>query len=374
MEILVLFTANVSLSDWKKNGIINREISLYSKLQKKYRYTLLTYGDNNDYKFLENSNFNVIPIFSNGKKYLKIIRLLYPVYFVIKNIKNFKKFDLIKSNQLFGAHLGILIKIIYKCKFICRMGYDPNFFYSQRKKNLLGIFLLKIYSLVIYYFSDKIIVTTKEMKKFLINNFYQKEKKIYINPNYVDTSLFSNKPSSKNTIKKFVTVARFDDQKNLLFLFREINITNCSLDVIGPKNDSCKFFNLTKKISKPTKIRFLGTMDNRSLSNEYKKYDAFILLSKYEGNPKALLEAMSSGMLIVASNVSGINNIIVNNKNGFLISFKEGELFSLINDVNKGKYDLKKIRINAKKFILNNHSLIQIAKNEDSIYRSVFRV
>jgi glycosyltransferase involved in cell wall biosynthesis len=369
-----LFTANVSLSDWKKNGIINREISLYSKLQKKHRYTFLTYGDNNDYKFLENSNFNVIPIFSGGKKYLKIIRFFYPVYFVIKNIKNFKKFDLIKSNQLLGAHLGILIKIIYKCKFICRMGYDPNFFYSQKKKKLFIIFLLKIYSLVIYYFSDKIIVTTKEMKRFLINNFYQKEKKIYINPNYVDTSLFSNKPSSKKTIKKFVTVARFDDQKNLSFLFREIKIANCRLDVIGPKNDSYKFFNLTKKISKPTKIRFLGTMDNRSLSNEYKKYDAFILLSKYEGNPKALLEAMSSGMLIVASNVSGINNIIVNNKNGFLISFKEGELFSLINDVNKGNYDLKKIRINAKKFILNNHSLIQIAKNEDSIYRSVFRV
>jgi len=140
MEILVLFTANVSLSDWKKNGILNREISLYSKLQKKYRYTFLTYGNNNDYKFLKNSNFNVIPIFSGGQKYLKIIRLFYPVYFVIKNIKNFKKFDLIKSNQLLGAHLGILIKIIYKCKFICRMGYDPNFFYSQKKKIPLEFF------------------------------------------------------------------------------------------------------------------------------------------------------------------------------------------------------------------------------------------
>ena len=248
------------------------------------------------------------------------------------------------------------------------------FFIVKKKKKLFRIFLLKIYSLVIYYFSDKIIVTTKEMKRFLINNFYQKEKKIYINPNYVDTSLFSNKPSSKKKIKKFVTVTRFDDQKNLPFLFREINATNCRLDVIGPKNDSYKYLNLTKKISKPTKIRFLGTIDNRSLSNKYKKYDAFILLSKYEGNPKALLEAMSNGMLIVASNVSGINNIIVNNKNGFLISFNEGELFSLINDVNKGKYDLKKIRINARKFILNNHSLIQIARNEDSIYQSVFQV
>lgn len=211
------------------------------------------------------------------------------------------------------------------------------------------------------------------MKKFLINNFYQKEKKIYINPNYVDTNLFYNKSSSNNIIKKFVTVTRFDDQKNLLFLFNEINIANCSLDVIGPKNNSYIYLNLIKKISKSSQINFIGTLDNRSLNNRYKKYDAFILLSKYEGNPKAMLEAMSSGMLIVASNVNGINNIIVNNKNGFLINFKEGELFSLINEVNKEKYDLKKIRRNARNYILNNNSLNQIAKNEDSIYRSVLR-
>lgn len=143
MEILVLFTANVSLCDWKKNGIISREISLYSKLQKKYRYTFLTYGNKQDYKLLENYNFNVIPIFSKAKKKSKITRLFYPVYFVIKNIKYFKKFDLIKSNQLLGAHLGILIKIFYKSKFICRMGYDPNFFYSQKKKFFLNHFFLK---------------------------------------------------------------------------------------------------------------------------------------------------------------------------------------------------------------------------------------
>ena len=134
MKVLILFTYNISLLDWKIKKFLKREISLYLKFSSNYKFYFLTYGDEKDLSIISSSKIKVIPIFCN-KKILKnqLLRFLYSIFFVIKNINKFKKFDIIKSNQLLGSHLGILIKIILKKKFICRMGYDPNFFLSKKK-------------------------------------------------------------------------------------------------------------------------------------------------------------------------------------------------------------------------------------------------
>ena len=104
--------------------------------------------------------------------------------------------------------------------------------------------------------------------------------------------------------------------------------------------------------------------------NFYKKKDLFILLSRYEGNPKSLLEAMSCRMIVLASNVRGIKNIIQDNRNGFLINFKNGELVKKVNYLSQKK-QLEKIRDNARKYIMDNHSLEKISLLEKKIYYQV---
>ncbi len=56
--------------------------------------------------------------------------------------------------------------------------------------------------------------------------------------------------------------------------------------------------------------------------------DLFVFPSLYEGFPNALCEAMSYGLPILASNVSGNNDIIRDNRNGILFDVKdESDLF-----------------------------------------------
>ncbi|HRD57528.1 MAG TPA: glycosyltransferase, partial [Ferruginibacter sp.] len=50
--------------------------------------------------------------------------------------------------------------------------------------------------------------------------------------------------------------------------------------------------------------------------------DIFVLPSLWEGLPIGLLEAMSMGKAIIASNVDGTKDIIVHNSNGELIELK----------------------------------------------------
>lgn len=64
-------------------------------------------------------------------------------------------------------------------------------------------------------------------------------------------------------------------------------------------------------------IEFVGLVDN--VEKYLSETDIFILPSKYEGMPMSIIEAMATGLPIVASNVGGIPDMIESGKEGILI-------------------------------------------------------
>jgi len=71
LKILVFFTYGVSLRTWDKAGLLEREVMLYKKLKDRYNVevTFLTYGDENDYSYMNTTNgINIVPIYSILKK------------------------------------------------------------------------------------------------------------------------------------------------------------------------------------------------------------------------------------------------------------------------------------------------------------------
>lgn len=67
----------------------------------------------------------------------------------------------------------------------------------------------------------------------------------------------------------------------------------------------------------PENVYFLGNIPNARMYNSIA--DLFILPSNYEGFPMVILEAMSFGKPVVASNVGGISEIVENGKNGYVV-------------------------------------------------------
>ena len=80
---------------------------------------------------------------------------------------------------------------------------------------------------------------------------------------------------------------------------------------------------------------------SKNVAHHMAKSEIFVLSSRTEGLPMALLEAMSQGMACIAYDcVSGPSDIISNDKNGLLIDNQNEEamkkgLLNLINDKNK---------------------------------------
>jgi colanic acid/amylovoran biosynthesis glycosyltransferase len=106
---------------------------------------------------------------------------------------------------------------------------------------------------------------------------------------------------------------------------------------------------------------FLGFLRNKDIYNFYKNnnVDVFINVSESEGVPVSIMEAMSCHIPIIASNIGGVSDMIINNKNGILMSnnadlneisnaLTKIEFFKNFN-TRKNSYQLYLSRYNAKK-------------------------
>ncbi|WP_455668380.1 glycosyltransferase [Phocaeicola sp.] len=113
----------------------------------------------------------------------------------------------------------------------------------------------------------------------------------------------------ENYDKIVLCIARLSPQKNSnLFMSVAELLPNYAFVWIG---------NQREVEEHPDNVYFLGNISNAGMYNSIA--DLFILPSNYEGLPMVILEAMSCGKPIVASNVGGISEIVKNGENGYVV-------------------------------------------------------
>ena len=75
------------------------------------------------------------------------------------------------------------------------------------------------------------------------------------------------------------------------------------------------------------------------LINYYKRSDVYVNLSRVEGCPIVLLDALSSNLPIVSFNTRGGDEIVIDKINGFLVN---SEIKNFVNKILKTKNENKK--------------------------------
>jgi glycosyltransferase involved in cell wall biosynthesis len=74
-------------------------------------------------------------------------------------------------------------------------------------------------------------------------------------------------------------------------------------------------------------VRLTGWSNRAQLRLLYQKADFLINPSLYEGLPNVVLEAMASGLPVIASNVAGNRELVIHESTGFLFNIGDTEGF-----------------------------------------------
>lgn len=127
-------------------------------------------------------------------------------------------------------------------------------------------------------------------------------------------------PDKENPVR-LVMVARFSEPKDHSLLFRalgEMQI-NKAVEVTlvgdGPLLLPCK--ELARQTGLENKIIFWGARTD--VPKILAQGQIFLLLSRWEGFPRSILEAMRAGLPVIASDVGGIRESVIDGKTGFLV-------------------------------------------------------
>ena len=371
MNIILIFSYGISLKKWDEAGIIDRELHLYKELQRKkdIYFTFVTFGDVHDEKYLnEITNLKIIPIY----KYIKfsnfrIINFIKTLYFPFKIYKKLNNTELIKTNQLNGSWVGIVLKSLLNTPLITRTGFNLYEFSIKEKKPFYIRFFYYLLTKVSLMISNTYIVTSNADKKFLDEKFFN-SKNIEIVPNWVKNITKDN--GEKRYENKILSVGRLEKQKNYKDSIISIANSEIILDIVGEgslKDELIEIANLHK-----SNVNFLGTLSHNELLQLYRKYKILILSSKFEGNPKVVLEAMSCGTLVIAAKNKNIEEIITNEVDGIIYS-DEKELQNLINYYMRNTSERNKIINKAYEKIKLNNLFDVVSEKEFRLYKDLIK-
>ena len=108
-------------------------------------------------------------------------------------------------------------------------------------------------------------------------------------------------------------------------------------------------------------------MGNLEYPNEIKKFfssiDVYLLLSGLEGLGQSIIESMLMKKPVIASNIGGIPEIVVDGETGFLVNLGDSDqIVHLINDLLSKPNLVKKITARAEENVKMNYSWESIAK------------
>ena len=384
MNVLFIFTFGNSLSWWYKTGLFNRETSLYKKLsQKGVHINFLTFGDKDD---LDHANLiSPIKVYPT-KLYLKsnklLIKFIRSLFLPFKLKKLFQNVEIIKTNQIRGSWIACISKIFFRNKIIIRAGFElltnHKLFFKRNgfKRYLIYLsryIMIFIFELFAYKLANEIILTSEQDVQFIVKYFKLKKKlrknHIHYFYNFIDEDLFKNLGLKKKD-KHILYIGRLSHVKNLDNLFYAIkDLDNITLDIIGRGPDEERL----KKLAKDLKLNshFLGVFPNDEIPKILNQYHIFILPSLSEGNPKALLEAMSCELACVGTNVKGINNIIQHKYNGYLCETDPNSIREAILNVYNDNNLRTNIGKNARKFILEYCTLKSVVTKEFELYKQM---
>lgn len=144
---------------------------------------------------------------------------------------------------------------------------------------------------------------------------------IEVIPNGVDTERFAAEPESWSP-PRLLFVGRIVYQKGLDILLEALartGSTDWQLSLVGDGPEIELLRDQALRLGVAEQLRYLGWQDRDSLPALYRAHNLFVYPSRHEGMPNAVLEAMASGLPVVATRIAGNEELVLHERTGLLV-------------------------------------------------------
>jgi len=211
--------------------------------------------------------------------------------------------------------------------------------------------------------------------------------KIRYVPNGVDTAKFKpdevvvkrlRKELGINNCFVWLAVGRFEEAKdypNMLQAFKMVvdKKEDTLLLLAGQGSLLEETRKLANELELEDKVRFLGV--RRDVPDLMNAADAYVMSSAWEGMPMVLLEAEACGLPVVATDVGGNSEVILNNKSGYIVPPGDSEALAaaMVKMMSLPEAERRAMGRAGRAHIEANYSLERVVDQWEALYRQLLQ-
>jgi len=282
-----------------------------------HQITILTFDDGNSphYPISKSIQWHALNISSQSKTWIDgLINNLKRIHILRKFILQSEP-DCVISFMSSTNILVLLATRFLSCKVLISERNYPKYDKENRKT---WFWLRK----TLYPLADHLVVQTDSIKEYFRS--YNRSVQVIPNPVKVDPESLYNKPEVLlPACNKLVAMGSLTTQKGfdlLIDVFANLyrNHSNWNLIILGEGVLDNELKSRASRLDIEHAVIFAGRVENPF--SIMSRCDLFVLSSRYEGFPNALLEAMACGLPVVSFDCpTGPNQIIQHGINGLLV-------------------------------------------------------
>jgi glycosyltransferase involved in cell wall biosynthesis len=257
---------------------------------------------------------------SDANKLVLIIIFFNAVLKFIKNLIKYKveivNLQMASNGSFFRKSIIIILCNILNIKYFVHI-HGGAFINFYKKSSFIIKYLIRFVLLS----ANKIIVCSKFFQKDLKKIIKIKAKIVVINNSINDN--FKKIKVNENKNNYILFLANLTPQKGIDDIFKISNDlisknNNIKFVLCGRDKQDYYYNNFINNRNKSNFV-FFNYLRGKKKIDFLKRSKIFILPSYIENSPISIIEAMSASIPIISTNISGIPEQIIHNKNGFLI-------------------------------------------------------
>jgi len=364
-NLILFFTLGISLRTWERLGLLSRELAIYKSLLPHLReVSFLTYGDDEDLSVGGVDGFKVLC--NRWGVGATAFSVLAPWY----HRKELKRAKVFKTNQINGSWTAVIAKYLFRKKLIVRCGYLWSVHNRIQTTDARSDWLVRLLEGMACKAADRIVVTSSQDKRYILDRYGISDEKITVIPNYVDTERFKPLSTVQREPGLLCFVGRLEEQKNGLALLEAVkSLPGVRLQIIGSGGQRGLWEEKARESR--AQVEFLGNLPHDDLPAVLNRATAFVLPSLYEGHPKALVEAMACGLPVIGTDVRGIRDFIRHRETGYLCRTSPSDIREAIEIVLSDAHLRRTLGERAREFVVENFSLDRVLELETELLGSL---
>ena len=234
-----------------------------------------------------------------------------------------------------------------------------------------------------FRFIHTIVTVSESNRDFMISQFGgQIEPKLRAIPNGIDLTEYleptytqAGVGDGRDSVLTVVTVAGLNNQKGHEYLLRAVpsviaEVPRVRFMLVGDGHLRSSLEEMAISLGIENKVEFAGWRTD--VPAVLGGSDLFVLPSLFEGLPLSLIEAMASGKAVVATDVDGTHDVVIDGTTGFLVPAQNSEaLARRIIDVLRDSQLREKFGLAGRQRALSYFSSERMVRKYSELYRSV---